>query len=488
MTKQRKKALTKKEEDKTDKFGSSHPSLSPPYCLLTLLCCLLTLSGCASLPGFEEVYQRLDVEKEETPRIIGPHGQLSPKMSAKVMERLKKHTGPTDLLDRHIALIESIGGSPLVAGNKVILLIDGPATYEAMFKAIQDAKDHIHLETYIFEDDEVGRRFADLLLQKQSEGVQVNLIYDSLGCLNTPNAFFERLRKGGVQTLEYNPINPAKARRGWLPTNRDHRKILIVDGSIAFTGGVNISRVYSSSSLSAGERGKTIEGAWRDTHVQIEGPAVAEFQKLFLDTWAREKGPELPRKEYFPVLQKEGKDLVEVVGSAPGQENRITYIMYVSAFIYAQNFIHLTNSYFVPDRQTVKALRDAARRGVDVKVILPGISDESTVFCAGRSHYRHLLKSGVKLYERRGAMLHAKTAVIDGVWSTVGSTNMDLWSFLRNNEVNAVILGRDFAAEMEAMFDKDVEESNQIQLEQWKKRPFSDRAKEWLARLLQYWL
>jgi len=434
------------------------------------------------------MYQRLDVEKEEPPEIIGPHGQLSPNMSKAVMERLKKQVDSTDILERHVALIESTSGSPLVAGNKVTLLVDGPATYAAMFKAIQHAKDHVNLETYIFEDDEVGRRFADLLLQKQSEGVQVNLIYDSLGCLNTSRAFFERLRKGGVQTLEYNPINPAKARSNWPLTHRDHRKILIVDGSIAFAGGVNISQVYSSSSLSAGEHGKKVEGAWRDTHIQIEGPAVAELQKLFLDTWARQRGPELSKRDYFPTFKREGSDLVEVVGSAPGQEKRITYITYVSAFIYAQNFIHLTNSYFVPDKQTIRALRDAAKRGVDVKIILPGISDELTVFYAARSHYRHLLKSGVKLYERRGAMLHAKTAVIDGVWSTVGSTNMDLWSFLRNDEVNVIVLGRDFATEMEAMFEKDIEESHQIHLEQWGKRPFSERMKEWLARLLQYWL
>jgi cardiolipin synthase len=162
--------------------------------------------------------------------------------------------------------------------------------------------------------------------------------------------------------------------------------------------------------------------------------------------------------------------------------------MYVSAFIFAQNTIHLTNSYFVPDGQTIKALRGAAKRGVDVKIVLPGISDELPVFYAGRSHYSHLLKSGVKLYERKNSMLHAKTGVIDGAWSTVGSTNMDLWSFLRNDEVNVVVLGADFAKEMEAMFEKDVENAHQIRLEVWEKRPFSQRAKEWLARLLQYWL
>ncbi len=463
------------------------PLLKILFLFLCLLC-LLAFGSCATLPRIEDIYQRLDIEKEKTPEIIGPNGLLSPKISKAVMERLKKQVGPTDILDRHIALVESISGSPLVAGNKITLLIDGPATYNAMFKAIQNAKDHINLETYIFEDDEVGRRFADLLLQKQSEGVQVDLIYDSVGCLRTPAAFFQHLRDGGIKTLELNPVNLAKARGKWLPIHRDHRKILIVDGSVAFTGGVNISRVYSSSSISDGKHEKKIEGAWRDTHVQIEGPAVADLQKLFLDTWVREKGPDLSERNYFPTLKREGNNLVEVVGSTPGQENRITYIMYVSAFVSAENFVHLTNSYFVPDKQTVEALTNAARRGVDVKIILPGISDETPVFYAGRSHYTHLLKSGVKLYERRDAMLHAKTAVIDGVWSTVGSTNMDLWSFLRNDEVNAVILGRDFASEMEVMFANDLENSNQIHLAKWKRRPIGQRMKEWLSRLLQYWL
>jgi cardiolipin synthase len=461
--------------------------LSRYFFLLLWLFSSLGLGGCATLPRFGEIYQRLDVEKEGTPEIVGPHGQLSAALSTAVMERLKRQEGPSDILERQVALIESVSGSPLVAANKVTLLVDGPTTYAAMFKAIRNAKDHINLETFIFEDDEVGRKFADLLLLKQSEGVQVNLIYDSLGCFNTPAAFFQRLRDAGILALEYNPINLTKARARWFLTNRDHRKILIVDGSVAFTGGVNISRVYSSSSVGEEYR-RTVQESWRDTHVQIEGPAVAEFQKLFLDTWARQKGPDLPKRDYFPALKREGGDFIQVVGSTPGQQNRTTYIMYVAAFTYARNFIHLTNSYFVPDEQTLEALTGAARRGVDVKIILPGISDELTVLYAGRSHYTDLLKSGVKLYERKDAVLHAKTAVIDGVWSTVGSTNMDLWSFLRNDEVNAVILGRDFAVQMEALFRKDLEDSRQIRLEQWKKRPFGERAKEWLARLLQYWL
>jgi cardiolipin synthase len=449
---------------------------------------LLTFSSCVSLPRIED-YDPLSADT--APTIIGPQGQLSPEISKAIMERLKGQVEPTDILQRHILLIEVISGSPLVTGNKVTLLIDGPATYDAMFKAIRSAKDHINFETFIFDDDEVGRRFADLLLQKQAEGVQVNLIYDSVGCMTTPSAFFERLRDGGVQVREFNPINPSKARGKWLLTQRDHRKILIVDGKVAFTGGVNISDVYSSSlsgNLSREQKGDHIQHSWRDTDVQIEGPAVAEFQKLFLETWAREQGPESNR-DYFPSLKQEGNDLMRVIGSTPGRMNRITYMMYVSAFTYAENVIHLTTPYFVPDEQIIEALTHAAERGVDVKIILPGASDSALLFHAGRSYYTHLLESGVKLYERRtDSMLHAKTAVIDSIWSTVGSTNMDLLSFLNNDEVNAVILSRDFATKMEVMFEEDLRESNQIHLEEWKKRPFTDRVKEWFINLFGHWL
>lgn len=467
----------------------SRPSIRLSLYLFLLILCLFNFTRCATVPRMEDVYQRLDTEKKKNPKIIGPRGELSPQFSQRVMERLKKEGGSTDILDRHVALVESISGSPLIAGNKVTLLIDGPATYSAMFKAIENAKDHVHLETYVFEDDEqVGQRFADLLIRKQKEGVQVNVIYDSLGCLHIPSAFFQRLRDAGIHALEFNPLNPAKARETWILAYRDHRKILIVDGKVAFTGGVNISGVYSSSSSSPGHHKDMLKEAWRDTDVQIEGPAVSAFQKLFLETWSRQNGPELPKKDYFPPLQRKGNDLLLVVGSTPGEENRITYMMYVSAFSYAEKSMHLTSSYFVPDSQMMKALTNAAQRGVDVKIILPETSDEPLVLYAGRFHYSRLLKSGVRLYQIQNVMIHAKTAIIDGVWSTVGSTNLDLWSFIRNDEVNAIILGRDFAMEMEAQFEKDLANSKEIQLELWKKRPVGQRMREWLSRLLQYWL
>ena len=223
---------------------------------------------------------------------------------------------------------------------------------------------------------------------------------------------------------------------------------------------------------------------WRDTDVQIEGPAVAEFQKLFLDTWEQQKGAKLSDRNYFPDAKEQGNALVGVLGSTPGEANRITFIMYVVAITFAENSLHMTNAYFVPDAQILKALTDAAKRGVDVKIILPGITDRSLAQYAGQYHYSDLLKSGVKLYKRRNVLLHAKTLVIDGVWSTVGSTNMEWWSFSTNDEVNAVILSREFATEMEKMFADDLAESDQIRWEEWKKRPLLIKIREWFSHLI----
>jgi cardiolipin synthase len=452
-----------------------------------LLLSFLPLSGgCATLPDVSEVID--EAPTGQGPRqIVSGTGLLSPEKSKAIMERLKRSVDPTDILERYTAVIESVTESPLTKGNKVFLLADGQAAYAAMFKAIQNAKDHINLETFIIEDDEVGRRFTDLLLQKQAEGVQVNLIYDSVGSFSTPASFFQRLRDAGIQVVEFNPVNPFKAHGHWLLAHPDHRKMLIIDGKVAITGGINISSVYSSR-LSGRRK---VEGApmpWRDTDVQIEGPAVAEFQKLFLDTWQKQNGPKLSERNYFPDLKGEGDALVRVVGSTPGQSNRITFIVYVSAITFAERSVHLTNAYFIPDDQTIDAFTDAARRGVDVKIILPAISDSSLALYATQYNYSELLKAGVKLYERRNALLHAKTAVIDGVWSTVGSTNMDYWSFLNDDEVNAVILSRGFAIEMEKMFAKDLAESDQIKWEEWKERPLFPRLREWFAHLFSHWM
>ena len=457
------------------------------FFLFFLLVSFLPLTaGCASLPNVTEMID--EAPTAQKPRqIVSSKGLLSPETSKAIMERLKRSVDPTDVLERHTAVVESVTESPLTKGNKVTLLGDGPATYAAMFKAIQNAKDHINLESYIIEDDETGRKFADLLLQKQAEGVQVNLIYDSVGSMNTPASFFQRLRDGGIQVVGFNPINPLKARGEWGLTHRDHRKILTVDGKVAIIGGINISKVYSSSPFKRKQNEKA-PIRWRDTDIQIEGPAVAEFQKLFLDTWLKQKGPKLSERNYFPDLKEEGKALVRVIDSTPGQPNRIPFIVYVSAITFAEYSIHMTNSYFIPDDQIVKALTDAAESGVDVKIILPGITDSQLALYAQRYHYSKLLKSGVKIYEHSTSLLHAKTAVVDKVWSTVGSTNMDFLSLLNNDEVNAVILNREFAVEMEKMFDRDLANSKQIQWEEWKNRPLLPRVREWFVNLFVRWL
>lgn len=458
-----------------------------PSILFLLFASVLSLgTGCATLPNVAEMIDKAPTGQKPR-QIVSSKGVLTPQGSKAVMERLKRSVDPTDVLERHTAVVESVTESPLTKGNRITLLADGPATYAAMFKAIQNAKDHINLESYIIEDDEAGRKFADLLLQKQAEGVQVNIIYDSLGSIYTPAAFFDRLSDHGIQVVGFNPLNPLKAGENWGLTHRDHRKILIADGKSAIIGGINISKVYSSNPLKRKHNTKA-PIFWRDTDIQIEGPAVAEFQRLFLDTWMKQKGQKPSERTYFPEQKERGKALVRVVGSTPGETNRIPFIMYVSAISFAEHSIHMTNSYFIPDDQVVKALSDAAGRGVDVKIILPGITDSKLALHAQRYHYSKLLKSGVKIYEHSTSLLHAKTAVIDKIWSTVGSTNMDFLSLLNNDEVNAVVLSSEFAGEMEKMFIRDLANSRQIQLDEWEKRPRLPRVRDWFVNLFVRWL
>lgn len=464
-----------------------HMTICKPLVSLVLFGFILSHeAGCATLPDVSAVMDETPTAQAPR-RILSSKGLLSPQASKAILQRLKNSGEPTDILERHLAVVESVTESPLTKGNNVALLADGEATYAAMFQVIENARDHINIESYIIEADEVGSKFADLLLAKQAEGVQVNLIYDSLGSMSTPATFFQRLRDGGIQVVEFNPLNPLEARGKWGLTHRDHRKILIADGTVAIMGGINISEVYSSSPFHRKRREKT-PIHWRDTDIQIEGPAVAELQKLFFDTWLQQEGPELAQRNYFPELKEEGSALVRVVGSTPGETNRIPFIMYVSAITFAADSIHMTNSYFIPDDQIVKALTDAAKRGVDVKIILPGITDSKLALHAQRYHYSVLLKAGVKLYERNTSLLHAKTAVIDQVWSTVGSTNMDLFSLLTNDEVNTVILNREFAVEMEKMFADDLENSSQIHWEEWKNRPLLPRVRDWFGSLFIKWL
>jgi cardiolipin synthase len=441
--------------------------------------CLAIVSSCKSLPAAD------GGAAPESVRIQHARGPLSVRESAAILEKLEG--GETGVLQRHAAVEEAVSGSPLVLGNRVTLLQDGSATYKSMFAAIRGAKDHINIETYIFEDDETGQRFADLLLKKQAAGVQVNLIYDSVGSMNTPAAFFDALKKGGVRVLEFNPVNPLTARRGWELNQRDHRKLLVVDGRIAFVGGINISGVYSAGSAAAGDAGKS-PLPWRDTQLRIEGPVVADFQKLFMASWEKQRGEPLPRKNYFPKLAPLGDAIVRAISSSGTEEYSPIYVTLLSAINSAELSVYLTNAYFVPDPQLLEALKGAAGRGVEVKLILPSQTDFWAVFHAGRSYYTELLAAGVIIYERHEVLLHSKTALVDGVWSSVGSTNLDWRSFLHNEELNAVVLGTKFSEQMMAAFEKDLAGSARITLEAWKRRPLVTRIKEHFARMWQYWL
>jgi cardiolipin synthase len=408
-------------------------------------CCLLIVAGCATLPDTQFLTERYATQAV---RIESARGALSTERSAGIVAELKRKSGDLDILDKQIALEQDLVGSPLMVGNKVTLLQDGPVTYKAMFAAIGKAKNHI------------------------------------IGAMGTPKLFFDRLKQAGVAVLEFSPINPLLLKKSWTPNHRDHRKLLVVDGRTAFLGGINISSVYSSGS--AGVR--DMEPAdpaigWRDTDIQIDGPVVSEFQKLFIQTWNKQRGAPLAQKDYFPTIAPQAKDLVRAIGSTPDDPYSQIYLTLISAITNAEHQVSIANAYFVPDPQLRKALLDAAGRGVDVRLILPGNSDSAAVLYAGRSYYSELLKGGVKIFERRGAMLHVKTAIVDGVWSCVGSSNLDWRSALDNDEINAVILGREFAQQMQLAFAKDVEASDAIELETWQQRPLVPRLKEWTARL-----
>jgi len=437
---------------------------------------LAAACGCSTLPTIDP---ESGSRASQAVQLDGARGPLSAQQSKAVLARLATSGEDTGIFDRHLALEGEIAGSPLVVGNRVSLLKDGPATYAAMFQAIAAARDHIHMETYIIEDDEVGRKFADAFIAKRAQGVHVALIYDGVGSLGTPAAFFKRLTEAGVDVAEFNTVNP---------NHRDHRKILIIDGKIAFVGGVNISGVYSKGGSSRSSPTSADAMRWRDTHLRIEGPVVAEFQKLFLATWDKQKSEPLSARRSYPPPASPGHEVVRAVASSPDAPYSLVYATLLSAIASAETDVYLTNAYFVPDPQLMAALMDAARRGVNVKIVLPGKTDSWLVFHAGRAHYEDLLEAGVKIYQRRDAMLHAKTAVIDGVWSTVGSSNLDWRSFLHNEEVVAIVLGQEFGAQMQSMFEADTEASELITGESWSHRPLSDHMQEIAAQVWSYWL
>jgi cardiolipin synthase len=265
---------------------------------------LVAIAGCATVP---DIAPTQAADKVNT-QIVGRHGPLTVEQSKKILQRLDTDPGDSGLLQRHIAYEEAISENPLITGNRTHLLRDGPRTFKAMFNAIQSATNHINLEYYIFEDVENdGAHLGDLLIAKSQAGVAVNVIYDSYGSGSTATTFLDRLKQAGINLVSFNPVNPLESKVPYSFNDRDHRKILIVDGKIAIVGGVNLSTAYQSNPLgkSGGPEGSTPD-QWRDTDLQIEGPAVAGLQKLFLDHWAKQKGPPLDQTAMFPISPYSG--------------------------------------------------------------------------------------------------------------------------------------------------------------------------------------
>jgi cardiolipin synthase A/B len=447
-----------------------------------LLAFASVMVGCSTVPNINALLHANPLIYV-TPSFVGPHGAVTARQGERIIARLKKHQQvPSDILQRQIVFEQALSDVPLTLGNKVILLENGKQTYDAMLAAIRSARSSINIQMFIFSAGQVGQTFADALIDRQRHGVQVNLMYDSLGSLSTPASFFDRMRRSGIAVVQYRPLDPFEAKLGWTLSHRNHRKMVIVDGKIAFTGGVNISEDYASG-LTPSKHREPLQ-MWRDTDIEVLGPAVAEFQKIFINEWYYQKGPLLSPREYFPQLTKQGHDIVRVIASVPERFSLI-YVIIISAIANSETNVYITDAYFAPDHQMLRELESAARRGVDVRLLLPSQSDEPFIVSAQRSHYLDLLKSGVKIYEWRGKMLHAKTATVDGVWSTVGTSNLDWWSIARDNELNAIMLSHSFAGRMNLMFGNDLERCRRITLKEWEHRGLNERLKEIGARMIE---
>jgi cardiolipin synthase len=414
-----------------------------------------------------------------------------------------------EFVQRMSRIEATLARRPLVPGNSVTLLKDGPATHQAQLAAIALARHHIHLDVYIFDDDEMGKRYVEALTERARAGVQVRVILDSFGEKGAEPVISGQLKQGGVEVRVFNTVNPLDDLRIWRVTRRSHRKTLVVDGKLAFTGGININDDYSGSSRASASSSASI--GWRDTHVRIDGPAVAEFQRSFLEYWAMlgDAAPEQPA--FYPPLKPVGSELVRLItdqgqdlldqlllmpADAAGDAMRgrhsprhaNIYATYLMAIRESRKRVWITQAYFAPNDELVDALKEAAGRGVDVRLLMPGRTDVGLLIDAAHFYYQPLLDAGIRLFEEKDTVMHAKTAVIDSVWATVGSANLDYRSFINNDEANAIIVGRAFAAQMEQMYEQDLAAANEIDAAAWPKRSLRQRLRERFAATVKFLL
>ncbi len=367
-----------------------------------------------------------------------------------------------------------------VEGNEVELLRGGEAAFPALLAAVRGARKYVLLEFYSFADDSAGRSFAALLREKVRAGVEVRLVYDSIGSILTDRRFFLELAAAGVKVAEFRPVIYWKPYWNWI--KRDHRKTVSVDGACSFVGGFNITE--SDAPRSMGGRG------WTDTLVKVSGPAVADVERLFWESWSASTmvaggyEPPLPLPAPDPAGDKRA-----LVVSAGGIRNvRSIRRSHRHAIDQAERYIYITNAYFLPDRQVLRRLTEAAGRGVDVRIIAPRETDHPYVRWASWAIFGRLLERGVKVYEWQGSILHSKTAVIDGVWSSVGSHNLDHRSLQYNLEMNINVYDRDFGSEMARAFREDLKNSKAVTLAAVRSRPLTAKAASRVLYFLRSWL
>lgn len=378
--------------------------------------------------------------------------------------------------ERLVQLISNNADFPITLHNKAVVLTDGEEIFPAFLDAIKNAREHIHLETYILREDEIGQKFAGALSRKAKEGVEVRIIYDGLGSRALSKKYIEELRSAGI---EIEPFFPVKLPLFHSKINyRNHRKILVVDGKIGFVGGINIGDEYLGKDPQI--------GFWRDTHLQLEGNAVYFLQRIFLQDWYFITGKTL-EKEYcdlFPVKEPPGNKLVQITASGPDTHWEAIMQVYYYAIATAQKSVHLTSPYFVPNESLLTALKTAALSGVDVKLLLPAKPDHKIVFWAAMSYMEELMEAGVEFYLYKKGFIHSKVVTIDGLVSVIGSANMDQRSFQLNFEVNALVYDREITKRLEDDFFNDLQCSELLNPESFKERPLNQKILESGARLL----
>ncbi len=398
---------------------------------------------------------------------------------------------PTDDLEHHVRLHDPVSDCPLIEGNRITLLSSGADAVRAIMDAIGAARDHVHMEYYTLDDVQLdGRSLFGQLEERARAGVEVAVLWDAVGSGKTPDAQFERLRRAGVQVLEYHSINPLRKRFNLHLNDRDHRKLTVIDGAVGFLGGTNMSKVYETPE-SVGRGTDADHAFWIDNAVRIDGPAVAEIQKLFFLTWHGQKGERAPlRGEAVVPAAPTGRGIdpaeaetVRVDGSAPAERRPLYNHSLRAALRGARNRVVLATGYFVPTPREWRLIAAAARRGVTVDLLLPGYSDVQPAVHAARALYGRLLEAGVRIHEVRRGMLHAKVGTIDGVWTAIGSSNLDRRSVYFNNEIDAIVLGRRTADAVEAMLRAEIARSVPIRMRDWETRSVKERIAEQTARV-----